>query len=107
MSRYSAKFADSPVVLAELKKFDRRRAYSPTLAIEGAALLLAQLKQLYDGNVDAALTHYNAGGRMGRYVKLYGHAGAKSRGLLTESQSWSYVPAVLEYKRKFDGGWLP
>ena len=74
---------------------------------QDAAQMLATLLEKYDGNEEAALTYYNAGGNMAAHVRRYGHAEARRRGLLTFSQSSTYAPKVLRYKRKFDAGWHP
>lgn len=99
--------AKDKALLAKLKAFNKDRAYEPGPAIEAAALYLHHLLRTYKQNVPAALTHYNAGGRMAKHVVKHGFKEAKAKGLLTFSQAKTYAPHVLGWRAKFKKGWKP
>lgn len=107
MGGYARAFKGEDKLLAKLKSFDKSMAYDPELALEATALFLHHLLKHYKGHVEAALTHYNAGGRMAKHVLKHGHKGAKDKGLLTFSQAKTYAPEVLKWRAKFKSGWMP
>lgn len=110
VGRYAEAFQSSAkdkAMLARLTAFNKDRAYEPGPAIEAAALYLHHLLRTYKQNVEAALTHYNAGGRMAKHVQKHGFKKAKAKGLLTFSQAKTYAPHVLEWRAKFKKGWRP
>jgi len=107
MGRYGAAFKADPKILEELRVFDKDRAYQPVLCIEAAALYLQHLLRSYGQDPWAALTHYNAGGRMARVVQKHGFEEAKRQNLLNFSQAKTYAPKVMGYYKKFKAGWHP
>lgn len=107
LGTYADRYRNDTNIRDQLRNFNTTAAYRPRIAIEATAFMLATLLEKYDGNEEAALTYYNAGGNMAAHVRRYGHAEARRRGLLTFSQSSTYAPKVLRYKRKFDAGWHP
>ena len=94
-SRYDASLA------RRLQSMRGSDAYDPDLAIEAAALTLQHYLARYDGDLAATATFYNAGGNAAAAVRRYGHAGAKSRGLLTFSQASTYWPHVKAAMDRF------
>lgn len=104
---YKKKYQGEAKLLAALQSFDKKKAYQPKVAIEAAALYLQHLLKAYKNDAEAALTHYNAGGKMARLVQKHGFKKAKAKGLLTFSQAKSYAPHVLSWAKKFKDGWRP
>jgi soluble lytic murein transglycosylase len=107
IGRYASAFKNEPKILAGLKSFDKKTAYKPELNLEAAGMYLAHLLRAYKQNVEAALTHYNAGGKMARLVVKHGFKKAKEKGILGFSQAKTYAPHVLEWRTKFKKGWQP
>lgn len=105
MSKYKSGYAGQSNLLSRLQTFTKTRARDdPATAIEASALYLKFLLDQNNGNLDAALTHYNAGGKMAYYVRKYGYENARRRGLLTGSQSRNYVRHVRGWMRRFANG---
>lgn len=107
IGRYAEAFKNEPKILEGLKSFDKKSAYKPILNLEATGLYLHHLLRSYKQNKEAALTHYNAGGRMAKLVVKHGFAKAKAQKLLTFSQAKTYAPHVLEWRAKFKKGWSP
>jgi soluble lytic murein transglycosylase-like protein len=112
ISRYSSAFTKSAnprdaKTLEGLKSFDKKSAYKAKLNLAAAAMYLHHLLRHYKQNVEAALTHYNAGGKMAKIVVKHGFKEAKAKKLLGFSQAKSYAPHVLEWRAKFKKGWTP
>ena len=101
MPAWRSRYDNAPAVGNMLKVFEKEsHAWKPEFAIEAAALFLSFLINKWNGNVEAALTDYNAGGVAARIVSTAGtHAGAKQQLIALpdnqESQSATYSPSVL------------
>ena len=68
--------------------------FDPTEAIFGAALYLAEMTEMFDGNIELGLAAYNAG--PGRVIDA-----GNQIPQIEETQN--YVPAVLEYAAVYSG----
>ena len=99
MSKYRGRF--DTTTAGRLNSFSKDLAVSdPHLAIEAAALLMAELLRKWKGNVEAALTDYNAGGKAAGIVASAGsHSMAKATlenlDPREKSQSPVYAPEVV------------
>jgi soluble lytic murein transglycosylase-like protein len=104
---YASRYAADPAIVRELQNFNLARSYNPQTNVEATALLLRAYLDQYNGNVEAALTAYNAGYTAANAVRRHGHAKARRLGLLGDSQAATYAPEVLENKAAFDRGVFP
>ena len=97
----------APALRTKLAGFQKDPdARDAELSIEAAAVYLAHLLDKWDGNLEAALTEYNAGGVAAAIVARNGtHAAAVAelRALPPEKRSQSdvYAPAVLAEVQRF------
>jgi len=104
---WRARFDDAPQLQERLLNFQKDRdAITPAVAIPAAALFLAFWARQYRGNLDAALTQYNAGTRAAQLVAARGsHAAAlpELRALPANQRSQAdvYVPWVVEAARAY------
>ena len=107
MKTWSDRFSDNVTLTNKLKNFRKEPdATDVPIAIHAGALFLSSLIKKWKGNVEAALTDYNAGGKAAKIVADAGsHAAAKSMlenlPANQKSQSPVYAPEVLAKAESF------
>lgn len=111
LSQWSDRYAGEAGLATRLKYFQKADAFVADICIEASALLLASLIRKWSGNVEAALTDYNAGGTAAGIVSRYGSHAAAKQALVDlpdnqRSQSPVYAPTVLADAAKYDAGMI-
>lgn len=109
---WANRYRGEPSLANRLTNFAKPDAFDPAIAIEAAALFFAYLLRKRRGNIEAALTDYNAGNRAANLVVSAGSHEAAVPMLLRlppkhRSQSPIYAPEVLTRAQFFATHALP